>query len=221
MPYLGPVAWAASLGEGEHRQAIENFATGAGFPIPLVRLVVLVEDKRFWVHPGTDPLAVLRAAYMNLRKRGRMQGGSTIPEQLLKLRSGLIDRTLSSRARRSLLALRLVTTTHRYHLLNEYLQTVYLGRDSWGMKQAAENYFSKRVADITVAESFFLAERIALPHQARAARIRNLLLRPRVRAVIQAEIHQLPGVYRACFAAEAGNSVARILNQLPEPEHAR
>jgi len=214
MPYPVPIAWLASLGEGERTHLVSEFAARVPLPSHLVDLVVLVEDKRFWIHPGTDPLAVLRAAYMNLRKHGMKQGGSTIPEQLIKIRSGRNDRTLASRARRSLSEIQMVTTTSRLDLLDEYLRKVYLGRNVHGVLHGAQAYFSKDPMELTVGESFFLAERIALPNCVRAGRIRNLLQRAQVQSIVCSDFYRLPGIYGACFSDGAEGTIERVTNEL-------
>jgi membrane peptidoglycan carboxypeptidase len=214
MPYSVPVAWVASLGEGGRLASVTEFAARARLPSHLVHLVLLVEDKRFWIHSGTDPLAVLRAAYMNLRKRGRKQGGSTIPEQLVKMKSDRNDRTLAGRAGRSLSAIQMVAKTSRRDLLDEYLRKVYLGRDVHGVREGAQFYFSKDPMELTIGESFFLAERIALPNIVRAGRIRNLLQRAQVQSIVCSEFHRLPSIYGACFSDGAEDTIERVVNEL-------
>jgi membrane peptidoglycan carboxypeptidase len=210
MTFVTPISWVSTLGEREQQPLVKELAERLSLPTHLIHLIVLVEDKRFWIHPGSDPLAVLRAAYMNLRKRGRKQGGSTIPEQLAKLRSGCFDRTLPRRAQRSLAAIRMVRTSSKFDLLEEYLRTVYLGRGAFGVQNGALFYFSKGAAELSVSESFFLAERIALPNILRVGRVRNLLRRNQVKVALCSELERLPGVYGPWFV-DGAESISQVI----------
>jgi membrane peptidoglycan carboxypeptidase len=220
MTFVGPIAWVSALGEGEQQPLVLELAERLTLPAHLIHLIVLVEDKRFWIHPGSDPLAVIRAAYMNVRKQGRKQGGSTIPEQLAKLRSGRSDRTFRRRAQRSLSAIRMVSTSSKLDLLDEYLRTVYLGRGAYGVQNGAGSYFSKPAAELSVSESFFLAERIALPSVLRAARIRNLLRRNQVNDAVGSELHRLPSIYGTWFV-DGEESVAQVVRDVSRERDAR
>lgn len=211
--YPGLLALIASLGENpeSHRREIGRLAASLALPCFAVRLILLVEDKRFWIHPGTDPLALLRVLYMRVIRRGRRQGGSTIPEQLVKLRNKRVRQTVVRRLLRVVSALRLVYTEGRAQVLSEYLTSVYLGRNARGVAAAAKAYFNKEAPELSRAEAFFIAERIALPNRVRAARITNLLRRPAIRSAIGADIQVLPTTYQNCFGDAAARVVAQAL----------
>lgn len=209
---------------GEHSAAADprtqKVAAQTGVPIYLVMFVVLIEDKRFWSHFGTDPIAIARACYMNARRRGRLQGGSTIPEQLIKMRTNLYGRSVTNRLRRSLAAMLSVANSTKVGLLCEYLETVYFGRDAYGATDAARMYFSKPATALTRAESFFLAERIALPNAVRRGRIRNLLFRDAIRALLWPSLARLPQVYGMTFGPSTEKDVAEEIRPWLGESHA-
>lgn len=192
-----------------------------GAPSYLIRLLVLIEDKRFWIHSGTDPVAILRAAYMGILRSGALQGGSTISEQLVKIRSTFTRRTLFQRAVRMGLSLRLEMNKSKVEVLREYLDSVYLGRNAIGFGAAALRYFGKPLCDLTRAEAFFLAERVALPAGFRPGRIRNILSRPRVRQELGSEIFDLPEVYLQAFSTGSATEMRWVLDQVLGEQDAR
>lgn len=189
-----------------------RFAAAQRMSLPLIRFIVLLEDKRFWNHCGLDPWSIARAAAYDLLDRGRLQGASTIPEQLVKTFGGPTGRTLQARAIRALRAMRLTKRVSHFELLRSYCENVYLGRHAYGVHAGARHYFAKQVETLSAAEAFFLAERIALPNGFRAARIRNILGRNTVVDLLRHDFAGLREVYAMSFGATAGRAVANILS---------
>ncbi len=187
------------------------FAARLGVPAHVVQLTLLVEDKRFWRHPGIDLLAVHRAALLNLHRRGRLQGASTIPEQLIKL-GGSRSKTLLARSRRAALAALLIATNDRRTVLEAYLRCVYFGRGAYGIRAAARTYFKLPIEHLDAAQAFFLAERIALPNAARPSRIANLIERPGIRLVMRDALTELPVMYGRHFGLQAEYALRRVLS---------
>jgi penicillin-binding protein 1A len=140
-------------------------------------MLLLVEDKRFAIHFGIDPVAIARALIFDMRG-GVLQGASTIGQQVYSIRqsgNGRRSRTLSYKFRQVMWAMFASAFTSRIDLLTEYLNGVYWGRSYLGLDSAAEGYFKKRRGELSVVESFFLAERIATPNRISVPRISNLL----------------------------------------------
>jgi membrane peptidoglycan carboxypeptidase len=147
-----------------------------------LELLFLVEDKRFYFHIGVDPIAIGRALIFNIRGRST-QGASTIPQQIYTIRN---RRANATRVRRRSLLRKIVQsswavvhslTTSKTRTIREYLESVYWGRNYWGIDAAAQGYFSKTRSTLSCAESFFLAERIASPNRVSPPRIVNILRR--------------------------------------------
>ena len=137
----------------------------AGFSPRLAAAVLAAEDQRFYRHPGFDPLAALRAAWMNL-KAGRIRGGgSTITMQLARLSQGLTPgpRTWRRKLRELWLALLLERRHSKDRLLAEYLNRVPCGHLTEGFQAAAEVYLGKSARTLSWAESAFLAGLPAAP----------------------------------------------------------
>jgi penicillin-binding protein 1A len=142
-------------------------------------MLLFVEDKRFSIHFGADPIAIVRAALFNLRG-GSLQGGSTIAQQVYTIRQR--NRLRRTRPRTFLLKLKqsawaslYSATNSKAVVLQEYVNTVYWGRSYYGLDRAAEGYFRVTRSTLSISQSFFLAERIAAPNRLSIRRISNLL----------------------------------------------
>lgn len=132
-------------------------------PQHLVDAVVAFEDRRFFHHSGVNPLAVLRAAAVNLISGEIRQGGSTITQQLVKLEFLSPERTLDRKIQEALLSVWLERRMTKAEILERYLNVIYLGAGAYGIAAAAERYFGKPAADLTLAESAMLVGLIQAP----------------------------------------------------------
>jgi Transglycosylase len=202
-----------------HQRLCHSFVEAAArrltVPTYLVEMIIAIEDKRFWLHPGVDPLAIARATTMALSGSGRLQGGSTIPEQLLKLRSPALGRrSIRTRALRALLSVWLCAHERREDLIAEYFARAYFGRGATGVPTAASTYFCRHPSDLDRAQSFFLAERIALPNCFRPGRIRNILRRKHITSLLGTDVNRLPPVYGAIFGPAAARAMASQVTDL-------
>ncbi|MGH2759249.1 MAG: penicillin-binding protein [Actinomycetota bacterium] len=123
--------------------------------------VVAIEDVRFWEHQGLDVRSITRAALSNVRSgpdSARLQGGSTISQQLAKnLYFPRPDRTLGRKIAEARVTWELERSYTKSEILEMYLNTIYLGRGLYGFETAANSYFGKSVGELTVPEAAFLA----------------------------------------------------------------
>ncbi len=103
--------------------------------------VIAVEDQTFWENDGIDPNALLRAAIKNLTSGEIEQGGSTITQQLVKNRILTNKRDINRKIREVVLAIRLNEKYSKNEILEQYLNTVYFGQGSYGVKAAVERFF--------------------------------------------------------------------------------
>ena len=131
----------------------------------LINAVLSTEDRRFRYHLGVDPIGVLRAAHANEQAGGVVQGGSTITQQLVKMRYVGDDRTYARKVREALTAMWLETHLSKDEILTRYLNGIYLGGGAYGVAAASQLYFNKRPADVTLAEAAMLAGLIKSPTQ--------------------------------------------------------
>jgi membrane peptidoglycan carboxypeptidase len=148
-------------------------------PEHFVEMLFWVEDKRYPVHFGVDPVSIIRALIFNLRG-GQLQGASTIAQQIYGIRVGRprgISRSLGYKLRQTAWSIYSSAINSKAAILKEYVDTVYLGRSYHGLDRATAGYFNTTRTSLTAAQSFFLAERIAAPNRVSVQRIANLLNR--------------------------------------------
>lgn len=133
-------------------------------PDVLVDATIAAEDRRFFWHPGVDPIAIARAALRNLRAGARVEGGSTITQQVAKLVLAPDGRARGVRAkvREALLALRLEGRLTKREILALYLNLAPYGNQIAGADRASQAYFGHPASLLTPAQAAFLA---ALPQR--------------------------------------------------------
>ncbi|HEY0184332.1 MAG TPA: PBP1A family penicillin-binding protein [Rhodopila sp.] len=127
------------------------------FAPALPAAVVAVEDRRFWHHPGIDPLGLLRAAWINVTAGRVVQGGSTLTQQVAKTLFLTNARTTKRKVQELLLTLWLERHFTKQEILEIYLNRVYLGSGAWGMDAAARMYFGVSARRLTLAQAAVLA----------------------------------------------------------------
>jgi membrane carboxypeptidase/penicillin-binding protein len=126
-------------------------------PERLRKAFVSAEDKRFFEHKGIDERGLVRAFVANMMRPGRPQGGSTITQQVVKNLLVGDDVTYERKIREIILATRVETDLSKQEILEIYLNTIYLGRNSWGVEMASRTWFGKSVKDVDLAEAALLA----------------------------------------------------------------
>ena len=126
-------------------------------PEPVQKAFLAAEDKRFYRHRGIDERGLIRAFIGNLAQSGRPQGGSTITQQIVKNLLVGEDLTYDRKIREMIVASRVEHTLSKAEILELYLNSVYLGRGSWGIELAARSYFGKQAKNLTLEEGALLA----------------------------------------------------------------
>ena len=138
-------------------------------PKVLVDAVLAAEDKRFFEHPGFDPVRIVGAAWADLRHHNAGQGASTLTMQLARSLFFSTERTWKRKVAETLVALELEQRFSKQQLFELYANEIYLGnRGSFairGFGQGAQAYFGKDVHDLTLAEAAFLAGIIRAPNR--------------------------------------------------------
>ncbi|MFN0117097.1 MAG: PBP1A family penicillin-binding protein, partial [Elusimicrobiota bacterium] len=136
-------------------------------PLNLSHAVIAAEDKRFYTHWGIDVKAIARAALVNIKSGSKIQGGSTITQQLAKNLFLTQKRTFSRKIAEAWLALYIDLRLTKEKILTLYLNQIYMGQDGFisvaGIKSAAHHYFSKELKDLTLSECAILAGLIRSP----------------------------------------------------------
>lgn len=164
-------------------EASKQSAGAIGAPGHFIEMLFWIEDKRFPVHVGADPIAMLRATVFNIRGR-TLQGASTIVQQVCTIHvsgSRKPSRSLPNKLRQIQSAIYLSAVTSKASILKEYVDSAYWGRSYRGLDRAAQGYFSASRDSLTIEQSFFLAERLAAPNRVSTKRISNLLKRSPIR----------------------------------------
>jgi membrane peptidoglycan carboxypeptidase len=123
--------------ENERRELI----TLGEIPATMQAATVSIEDKSFWTNPGIDVGGILRALNANLAKGGISQGGSTITQQLIKQRLLGDEPTLTRKIKEAILAVEVTRTFTKEQILEMYLNQIYYGNQSYGIRSAARTYF--------------------------------------------------------------------------------
>ena len=129
----------------------------ADIPEHVQKAFIAAEDKRFYQHKGIDERGLIRAFIGNLASSGRPQGGSTITQQIVKNLLVGEDLTYERKIREMIVASRVEHTLSKAEILELYLNSVYLGRGSWGIELAARSYFGKPAKELTLEEGALLA----------------------------------------------------------------
>lgn len=132
---------------------------------PLVRQAVLAaEDDRFFEHPGMDWTGVARAVWSNLTSANLAgQGGSTITQQAARNMFLTLDKTLRRKVSEVFVTFQMERDLTKEEILATYLNVIFFGQRSYGVAAAAETFYGKRLADLTIGEAATLAGIIQLP----------------------------------------------------------
>ncbi|PIE09924.1 MAG: penicillin-binding protein [Rhodobacterales bacterium] len=149
-------------GEGE---IIDEFATERRLFTPAEEIPDLVknafisaEDKNFYTHAGYDPRGMAAAFIEAVRSGGsNVRGASTITQQVMKNFLLSADRTAERKIKEIILASRMEQSMSKDHILELYMNEIFLGQNSYGVTAAAQTYFNKPLRDLTPAEAAYLA----------------------------------------------------------------
>lgn len=142
-----------------------------GVPVPLetvsphfLNALVAREDSRFYRHRGIDRYGLVRAWLRNLKEGQTVQGASTITMQLTRMSYGLTGRTIQRKLLEMALARRIEKHYSKEEILSQYVNRVFLGTGMNGIEQAAQGYFGKSSAGLTLPEAAMIAGVIRAPN---------------------------------------------------------
>ncbi len=155
-------AWDGTL-IGEFSRERRIYVPYDQMPPHMVQAFMAAEDRNFFQHGGVDAMGLTRAMMKNVLNAvqgRRLEGGSTITQQVAKNVLLTSDATIGRKFKEAVLAQRLEKTLGKEQILELYLNEIWLGYRSYGVGAAAYNYFGKSITDLTLAEAAYLA---ALP----------------------------------------------------------
>ncbi len=132
-------------------------------PRVVIHAVLAAEDDRFFQHPGVDWQGMARAMLVYATTLDASQGGSTLTQQLVRTTLISRERKLRRKIREIFLSLQLENELSKEEILTLFINTQFLGQRAYGFAAAAETYFGKRIADLTVPEAALLAGVLQAP----------------------------------------------------------
>ncbi len=127
--------------------------------------VAAAEDKTFFTNNSGVSITGMGRAFLNNLRGGKTQGGSTLTQQYVE--RYYVDKTTTDyvgKFKETLLAMKIAKTESKAEIMGRYLNTIYWGRDSYGIQAAAQSYFGVNAADLTLAQSAMLAGIIPSPN---------------------------------------------------------
>ncbi len=144
----------------------------------LQRAVLAIEDKDFYEHIGINPLAIIRAFFVNLQTGRIAEGASTITQQLVKnllIPENERGKTFTRKFKELFLALEMERKLNKDKILELYLNQVFWGSKAYGAQRAAQKYFNKSANNLTLSESAYLAGLLQAPSQLSKERHEGIL----------------------------------------------
>ena len=160
--------------------------TYSQIPMRVQDAVLAAEDRSFWTEGGISPTGILRAAYDDVTSSGgNLSGGSTITQEFVRQYYSNIgtQQTVSRKIKEIFIAQKLAKSKSKQWILTNYLNTIYLGDNSYGISAAAETYFGVPVDKLTTAQAAVIAAIIQQPSYYPLPQYRaNLTARWRLRA---------------------------------------
>ena len=165
--YEPPVTTRLYAGDGqllmEYAAQKRLFVPESKIPERVKQAFIAAEDKKFYEHSGIDFIGIMRAALSNIKNLGtgrRPAGASTITQQVAKNFLLSSELSITRKIKEAILATRMEQAFTKEHILELYLNEIYLGNRSYGVGAAALNYFGKSLNDLELEEIAYLA---ALP----------------------------------------------------------
>ena len=125
--------------------------------------VVAIEDRRFYRHPGIDPIGIARAIYRDVREGAAVEGGSTLTQQLARTLYLSNARTYGRKAKEAAIAILIEAQLTKEQILELYLNRVYLSAGVYGVEAMSQHVFRKPARSLTLAESAFIAGLLKAP----------------------------------------------------------
>ena len=122
-----------------------------------IQAVIATEDHRFWDHRGIDKLRLVKAFWVNLFGSGRVEGASTITQQLAKNLFFTFQRTYQRKFRELLVALQIEARYGKNEILEAYVNQIAFGVGAHGIEQASQVFFGKPALQLNLAEAALLA----------------------------------------------------------------
>lgn len=147
---------------GSYAEQNREIISCEGLPDYVGNAIVASENRTFYTDKGLDLKGIARAFINNVTK-GTRQGGSTITQQYAERYYMGETTSYVGKAREAIIAIKIAQTESKDEVLCNYMNTIYLGRNSYGIQAAAKSYFNKDAKDLTLSEAAMIAGIIPSP----------------------------------------------------------
>ncbi|HIO96240.1 MAG TPA: penicillin-binding protein, partial [Campylobacterales bacterium] len=147
----------ANIMDGRHRL----YAKYDEMPGYLIEALVAIEDTRFFEHEGVNPDAIIRATIRNFKAGGKVEGGSTITQQLVKKILLSPKKSYTRKIKEAILAMKVEEKLTKEEILERYLNEISFGSGYFGVKTASKGFFHKELSELTLKEAALL---VGLPN---------------------------------------------------------
>ncbi|MSW99157.1 MAG: penicillin-binding protein, partial [Actinobacteria bacterium] len=135
----------------------------ANIPLHVREAVMAAEDRNYYSESAISPQGIARAIWDNIKSLGKGGGGSTITQQYAKTAFLSPERTIIRKVKEFVIAIKLQQQMSKDQILENYLNTIYFGRGSYGIQTASEVYFGRSVKQLTISQAAVLASILNAP----------------------------------------------------------
>ncbi len=138
-------------------ESIDNYTTIDELPKTYIDAVLAVEDKRFYSHPGFDPIATCRALVNDIRAGSYVEGGSTITQQLAKNQYFTQDKKIIRKVAELFMAFKIESVLDKDKIFELYVNSIFFGNGYYCVADASWGYFGKPPSEMDFDECTLLA----------------------------------------------------------------
>ena len=135
----------------------------AKIPLRLRYAVMAAEDKNFYSNRAFSVTGLISAVADNVLTFGKGRGGSTITQQYAKTAFLTPERSIQRKVKELVIALKLENAMTKDQILENYLNTIYFGRGSYGVQTAAQQYFNRNANQLSISQSAVIASILRSP----------------------------------------------------------
>ncbi len=182
-------------------------------PSEMKDAMVAVEDRRYYMHPGVDPIGITRSFYVRSVEGRWTQGGSTITQQLARNIYLNNNKEFGRKIREIILALAMETKFSKNQILELYLNKVYFGGGAYGVDAASRRFFDHGAEDISLAEAAIIAGLVKAPSRYSPTADAQAALD---RATVVVEVMQDAGMITAAQAASVEPAEVKLAAESPQ-----
>ncbi len=190
-----------------------RWLTFSQLPTEMKEAMVAVEDRRYYMHPGVDPIGITRSFYVRAIEGRWTQGGSTITQQLARNIYLNNNKEFGRKIREIILALAMETKFSKEQILELYLNKVYFGGGAYGVDAASRKFFDHGAEDLSLAEAAIIAGLVKAPSRYSPTADAKAALD---RAGVVVEVMQDAGMITAEQAAAVKPAQVKIASEPPQ-----